>query len=182
MSTVYIFSGPCGCGKTTLAKAYSKYIANRKQNKKVYVIHGDVFAAGFTEPDNRNAHISSGKILEWEDILKFNWDCILTVAQKALDKGLDVIIDYVVEDELPLVQELARKYGAKLYYIVLTASCDTIKERLNKRGDSYLTERALFLKNKLDNLPENQGHLLNNVGKSVEDELEQLKTENFILE
>ena len=47
---------------------------------------------------------------------------------------------------------------------------------------SYLTERALFLKNKLDNLPENQGHLLNNVGKSVEDELEQLKTENFILE
>ena len=22
MSTVYIFSGPCGCGKTTLAKAY----------------------------------------------------------------------------------------------------------------------------------------------------------------
>ena len=42
-----------------------------------------------------------------------------------------------------------------------------------------LIERALFLKNKLDNLPENQGHLFDNTGKTVEQEVEQLDMRRF---
>lgn len=181
MPAIYIFSGPCGCGKTTLSKAYAKYIVNKDPSDRIYLIHGDDFQAGFTEPDNRNARENVGNTLEWKEILAFNWECILTVSQKALDRGFNVVIDYVVEDELPLVRELAEKYGARLYYVVLTASCDTIKERIGKRGDIHLTERAIFLKNKLDSLPENQGHLFDNTDKSVEEELEHLRIENFLM-
>lgn len=184
MRNIYFFSGPCGCGKSTLAKAYAKYLVNRNGRKQVYLIHGDDFHAGFIESDHKGDFFVDGKasdVLLWKDILSFNWDCMLTVAGKALDKGLDVVIDYVIEDELPLVQRLAKEYDAKLYYVVLTASQDTIRQRIAERGDTDMIERALFLKNELDNLPENKGHLFDNTGKTVEQEVEQLEMDRFLL-
>lgn len=187
MSNIYFFSGPCGCGKTTLAKAYAKHLVNNENKKSmIYLIHGDSFHAGFIESDHKEAFFVDGQAsnpLLWEDILNFNWKCILNVAQMALEKGLDVVIDYVIEDELPLVQKLADEYEANLYYVVLTASQDTLKQRISMRGDLDLLERALFLKDKLDHLPENQGHLFDNTGKTIEQELQQLdmNIEQFIL-
>lgn len=178
MANIYFFSGPCGCGKSTLATAYAKHLANNCERKQVYLIHGDDFHAGFVESDNKDNFFVDGQAsdaLLWQDILKFNWDCILTVARKVLEKNLDVVIDYVIEEELPLVQRLAEEYDAKLYYVVLTASQDTIRQRITNRGDVDMIERALFLKNKLDNLPENQGHMFDNTNKSIEQELNELR-------
>ena len=184
MANVYFFSGPCGCGKSTLSKAFAKQLVNSGVANQVYLIHGDDFHAGFVETDNKEAFFKDGQatdVLLWKDILKFNWDCILTVSRKALDRGLDVVIDYVIEDELPLVKNLAEEYNAGLYYVVLTASEETVRQRITARGDTDMIERALFLKNELDNMPENQGHLFDNTGMTVQDELEQLKIESFIV-
>lgn len=148
MRHIYVFSGPCGCGKTTLATAFA-----RQHTAPVYLIHGDDYQAGFFTPEHAEAP-------SWPDILHFNWACILTNARHALQLDVDVIIDYVIEDELPLLQTLARETGGKLHYIVLTASEETIQQRLTQRGDKWLIERALFLKKKLDALPENQPFLL----------------------
>ena len=185
MANIYFFSGPCGCGKSTLATAYAKHLVNNCERKQVYLIHGDDFHAGFVESDNKDNFFVDGQAsdaLLWQDILKFNWDCILTVARKVLEKGLDVVIDYVIEEELPLVQKLAEEYGAKLYYVVLTASQDAIKQRIAQRGDVDMIERALFLKNKLDNLPENQGHLFDNSVLSVEQELAALTIDSYLVQ
>lgn len=182
MPNIYFFSGPCGCGKSTLASAYAKHLVENCEKNQVYIIHGDEFHAGFVEPENKAALFADGQpadLLLWEDILKFNWECILSVADKALSRGLDVIIDYVIEEELPLVQKLAKQYDARLFYVVLTADEDTIRERIIKRGDVELIDRALFLKKKLDNLPENQGHLYSNTGKNVEEEVQELEIEKF---
>ncbi len=179
MPNIYFFSGPCGCGKSTLAGAYAKKLANTTDKKQVYLIHGDDFHAGFIETDDKGDFFADGQatdVLAWAEILKFNWECILTVAGKALGRGLDVVIDYVIEDELPRVQELAKEHGAKLYYVVLTATEETIEQRIRQRGDVDMIERALFLKNKLDNMPENGGHLFDNTGKTVEQELAELET------
>lgn len=184
MNSIYFFSGPCGCGKTTLANAFAKYLANRSKGLQVYLIHGDDFHRGFIESDSKGDFFVDGQAsnaLLWNDILRFNWDCILSVARKALDKKLDVVIDYIIEDELPLVQELAKEFDAKLYYIVLTAESDTIRERIIQRGDPDLLERALFLKDKLDHMPENAGHLFDITGKTVAQEVEQLEVMHFLL-
>ena len=101
----------------------------------------------------------------WEDILRFNWDCIIATADRALSQGIDVLIDYVIEDELPRVRELAASRGAKLYYIVLTAAEEELERRIRSRGDVDMIERAKFLKRKLDWLPENIGHIYDNTGK-----------------
>ncbi len=175
VANIYFFSGPCGCGKTTLSKAFAKYIVNGDSVNQVYIIHGDDFHAGFVDSDNDKTFLS------WNGILKFNWDCILSIAKKAMDRGVDVVIDYVIEDELPLVRNLAKEYNANLYYVVLTATENIIRQRITERGDVELIERALFLKNKLDTMQENQSHLFDNTGMTVEEELQQLQINNFIV-
>ncbi len=180
--SIYFFSGPCGCGKSTLANSYAKKLVEEGCAKQIYVIHGDDFHKGFVETDNKDAFFADGKasdFLAWKQILKFNWECILAVAGKALTRGLDVVIDYVIEDELPLVRRLAEEYGAELYYVVLTASEETLRQRITGRGDTELIDRSLFLKKELDNRQENRGHLFDNTGKTVEQTLDELKIEDF---
>ena len=183
MANIYFISGPCGCGKTTLTDALAEYMVKVEKRSQVYVIHGDDFHRGFvTRSYEEREFWSDGQAtnqLEWSEILKFNWECIIDVAGKALARGLDIVIDYVVEEELPLLQDLAEKHDAKLCYLVLTASEETITNRIQERGDMEMLERALFLKNKLDHLPENQGYLYDNTGKTVEQEVNEIvKTMN----
>ena len=77
------------------------------------------------------------------------------------------------------VQELAEKHQAELYYIVLTADAEEIERRIRDRGDSDMTERALFLKRKLESLPDNQGHLYNNTGKTLEEMIREIIPERY---
>ncbi len=177
MANIYFISGPCGCGKTTLTNAFAEHLVKVAKQLRVYVIHGDDFHHGFVgmyEEDAFREEAQASNPLAWSQVLKFNWECILDVAEKALVRGLDVIIDYVVEDELPLLQKLAKKQNAKLYYVVLTSSEETITKHLQTRGDNDLIERALFLKDKLDRFPENQGHLNDNTGKTVVEEVTEI--------
>ena len=179
MLNIYFFSGSCGCGKTTLSNAFASHLVNELGERQIYIIHGDDIRGGFVDSDNSDKY-SEGK-LSWEEILKFNWECILHTAERALSRGISVVIDYVIEDELPLIKEIARNYDANLYYVVLTASEESIKQRIDKRGDRYIVERALFLKNMLENKKENIGHLFDNTNMTVEEEIKQLKIEDFLV-
>ncbi len=181
MAKIIFISGPCGCGKSTLTQAYAKHLVEKEQ-KTVYVIHGDDFHRGFIEPEEKDAFFVNGEasnLVQWEEILQFNWDCILATAGRALKQNIDVLIDYVIEEELPRVQQLAERYQAELYYIVLTAQVEEIEKRIRKRGDMDMIERALFLKRKLDAMPENQGHLCDNTGKSPEDLVREIVLEQY---
>lgn len=170
MNNIYIFSGPCGCGKSTLTESYAQHLIRQEKNLQVYVIHGDDFHKGFVETDRRVGPSCPG-FLYWADILEFNWECMLDTAQKALNRGLDVLVDYVVEDELPRLKDLARRNHAKLYYVVFTATEEELASRLTGRGSSELIERSLFLRSKLESAPENLPFLYNISGMTVEEEI-----------
>ena len=181
MSRIFFISGSCGCGKSTFADAWAKHLV-RENKKPVYVIHGDDFHEGFIEPEDKPEFFVDGQPsdrLLWEDILQFNWDCILSTADRVLRRDLDVVIDYVIEDELPRVQELAAKHQAALYYIVLTADADELERRIRERGDTDLIERSLFLKKKLEAMPENRGHLYNNTGKTPDEMIDEISPERY---
>ena len=181
MRNIYVFSGPCGCGKSTLSQAFAGHLIQTGERLQVYVIHGDSFHQGFVETE-RQVGPDCPRFLYWADILRFNWECILAVAQKALARDLDVVIDYVVEDELPLLMELAKHSGARLHYVVLTASEEELRQRLIQRGSSELIDRSLFLKQKLDHMPENQHHLYNISGKTVEQEIADLAVSRYAVD
>ena len=94
---------------------------------------------------------------------------------------MDVIIDYVIEDELPRVKQLAAENHAELYYIVLTADEEELERRIRGRGDAEMAERALFLKKKLETMPENRGHLYNNTGKPIDEMIREMVPEQYLL-
>ena len=181
MARIFFISGPCGSGKSTFAKAFAEHLV-RLDRKTVYRIEGDVFHWGFVEPEDKDEFFTDGKPSDpvtWEEILRFNWDCIIATADRALQQGLDVVIDYVIEDELPRVQALAEKHCAALYYIVLTADADEIERRIRARGDVDMIRRALFLKSKLESMAENRGHLLDNTGKTPEETVRGIDLEQY---
>ena len=144
------------------------------------MIHGDGFHQGFVlrsyEVENFWEDGQAANQLEWLEILKFNWECILDVAGKALERGIDVLIDYVVEEEMPLLRGLADEHNAKLYYVVITASKEAITERITARGDVEMIDRALFLKKELEEMPENQGHLYDNTDKNLDEEIAEISS------
>ena len=180
---VIFVSGACGCGKTTFAGALAKHLV-RQNRRTCYLIHGDDFHEGFIEPEDKGDFFAGGQASDqvlWEDILRFNWDCIIATAERALLQHLDVIIDYVIEEELPRVRELAAKHHAPLYYIVLTADVEELEKRIRNRGDTDMLERALFLKRELEAMPENRGHLYNNTGKTTEEMIGEIQLEQYLV-
>lgn len=182
MARIFFISGACGCGKTTFADAYASHLV-RTEHKTVYMIHGDHFQDGFVKPEEQgffNGSRAADPVL-WEDVLRFNWDCIVYAAGRALDMGLDVVVDYVVEDELSRVRELAAAHHAELYYIVMTAASREIERRIRERGDVQLIERALFLKRKLEAMGENRGRLYDTTGKTTDEMLREIDMEKYAL-
>ena len=184
MPKIIFISGACGSGKSTFADAYARHLVGR-DHKTIYVIHGDDFHEGFVEPEEKDDFFVDGQASDrvlWDDILRFNWDCIIATAQRALQENLDVVIDYVIEGELPRVRELAQKNKVPLYYIVLTTDADELEKRIRKRGDIDMINRALFLKEELEAMPENQGHLYNNSGKKTEEIIREIVLEQYLVE
>lgn len=147
MKTVYLISGPLGVGKTTLTQELHQALENSA------LMEGDVF---LHEVDTRED-------LTWEQKLEYSWQKILEHTKGHLQKGLDVVIDFVVEEELPWFFEQISGMGAVLKYVVLTTTKEQIIERLKKRNELQYLDRALVLLEKLTRSPQNAQYLYDTI-------------------
>lgn len=163
MPELYCLSGPCGAGKTTLSACLAQRLSQLQAGRQVCLLHGDDFHCALIGDERSPA------ALPWPEVLRFNWDCLLSAAGHALKHGVDVVIDYIVEDELPLLMQQAQEHGAGLHYAVLTAPEEILCRRLADRGDPQLTERALFLRRKLLAEPASAGRILDSSALTAEE-------------
>lgn len=167
MRKIYIISGPCGCGKSTL----SKELVNRIPNS--VLIEGDNLHNIFNEKDT----------VTWIERLSITWENIISVTRNCLKHKLDIVIDYVVEDELPMFILNIDDFEYELYYMVLTAEEETLRKRITNRGDICLIERSLFLRNKLMKDEMNQFHLYDNSNMTLDEEISAIiNDKRFIIE
>ncbi len=156
--TVYLISGPLGVGKSTV----SKTLANAMN--QCALIEGDLLLhvyRGETEPP-------------WEERLRLAWLNIAAVTRNFLLDGLDVVIDFVVEDELQWFFDQLSDLEATLHYVVLHAEPDTLAARLQQRGDMQYVHRSLFLRNKLMASPTNEPFLLDTDRKQPDELAEEI--------
>lgn len=159
---IYIISGPCGVGKSTVAKEIAKLVPNSA------LIHGDDLLHMY-EGDSSPA---------WEEKLTIMWKNILAVTHNFLQHKFNIIIDIVVEDELEWFMKHFAYMDVQFKYVVLRADKEKLVERITKRGDTYMIERSHFLLNQLENeTPVNKPYLYDTTMKEpaeiVKDILEQ---------
>lgn len=149
---VYIISGPCGVGKSTVAKE----LAGRLEN--AVLITGDHLL-----------HMFVGYDFSWEVRLYITWENILALTRTFLRTGCNLVIDFVVEDELNWFIEELDGYAALAQYVVLTADEGVLRERVTQRGDLDIMDRSLFLREKLTGSPRNQAFLLDTTHQTPTD-------------
>ncbi|MDM5340571.1 AAA family ATPase [Fictibacillus enclensis] len=159
MNQIYIFSGPCGVGKSTITKMLAESL------EKVVLIQGDDIHSMFVGRDQPS----------WGDQLSIVWQNTLSITRNFLDHGLNIVLDYVVEDELEWFCRELSGYDVELYYIVLRADEDVLVQRLQERGDVNLIDRSLFLLNQLENDPANRTYLYDTTNKTPKEILEDLR-------
>jgi cytidylate kinase len=152
MQIVYIISGPPGVGKTSISKELALKIPHSK------LISGDDFLIPLKNTG-----------LDYSQIKHETWKKILRATQEKLSAGNDVIIDFVVEDELSWVSENLKSLMAKIKYIVLIADEQSILDRLTSRDGLDFKDRALFVLNKLKHEPSNKEYLFDTTGLKVSD-------------
>lgn len=157
MSTVYILSGPLGVGKSTAAKELAASADNTE------LIVGDDFM---------DANESSG--LEWDQRLRDAWNNITKLSRESLSEHRDVVIDFVVEDELEWFCKQIADFNPTIKYIVLVADKDRVLERLAKRGHLRYKARSLFLLDKLSNDPANAKFLYDTTEKTSTEVVQEL--------
>lgn len=157
---IYIISGPCGVGKSTISKALAQ------EMEKVVLLEGDKIHSMFVGKEQP----------PWEEQLSIVWNNILSLTKNFIENNLNVIIDYVVESELEWFCKHISELNVKIYYFVLRADKDILIRRLNKRGDVRLIQRSLFLLNKLENSLSNKPYLYDTTNKQPAEIINDLKS------
>ncbi|ULL16596.1 hypothetical protein DVH26_20395 [Paenibacillus sp. H1-7] len=155
---IYVISGPLGVGKSTVSKSLADGM------NQCALIEGDLLLhvyRGENEPP-------------WEERLRLAWLNITAVTRNLLRHELNVIIDFVVEDELQWLYDQLTDLDATIHYVVLHAEPETLAARLNQRGDAQYIQRSLFLRNKLMTSPTNKPFLLDANCKRPEELAEEI--------
>lgn len=142
-NVIYLVSGPVGVGKSTTSKKLAQMV------KKCVLLEGDSILNMF----------EYGSETSWEERLSLTWENIVILTRNLIQNDFNVVIDFVVEDELDWFCKHISDLQVTLKYIVMRAGKEKLIERIRMRGDIESIERSLFLLNKLESTPSNQQFL-----------------------
>ncbi|MFG6146865.1 AAA family ATPase [Halobacillus sp. B23F22_1] len=158
-SSIYIISGPCGVGKSTISRNLSD-----RMSKSVLI-----------EGDQLNSMIVGENQPAWEERLAIVWENIVSLTKNVLQHERNVVIDYVVEDELDWFAQQFADIKVHIHYVVLRADKNVLNDRLTQRENIDLIERSLFLLKKLEGTRVNEPFLLDTTDKRPFEVVEEIE-------
>ncbi len=160
MSKLYLITGPCGVGKSTISKRLAKKL------EKSVLLEGDDFYH----------HVVSSYVAAWKEgnHLDIFWKVVVDTINNYLNTGYDVVFNYIINknDYEMLAKEFA---NVQTKFIVLLADGETLLERDSKREeDCQMKERCVILLNEFLNYGFNEEYLLYENELSVDDVVDEI--------
>ena len=157
MKTVYIISGPLGVGKTSVSSALSKVL-----EQTTLVVGDDLY------------NLEKESDLAWEEKLRKSWERIVALTKKHLDSGQSVVVDFVVEDELPWFMEQLSGKNVHFRYIVLLADKKSVLDRLKNRGELRYKDRSMVLLDQLSKDSSNKKYIIDTTNKEIKEIVQEI--------
>jgi predicted kinase len=146
---VYVFFGLIASGKSTLARAWAEYRAIEYFNSDV--IRKQLAGSGSSGLQPFRQGIYS------ESFTRKTYAALLDRASAAIRAGRSVVLDasYQRRADRQGVRDLAKKHGARVYFILCSCPEDELKRRMAQRArdpqavsdgrwEIYLHQRELF--------------------------------------
>ena len=112
--------------------------------------------------------------MPWDERLQNAWREILSRTKGYLQKGSNVVIDFVVEDELEWFCKQVSDPDVAINYVVLITDKENILKRLGMRNEIKYKDRSLFLLDKLSKNPQNAKYLYDTTGKNIPDIVQEI--------
>ncbi|WP_054028809.1 AAA family ATPase [Bacillus sp. FJAT-28004] len=157
-NVIYLLSGPLGVGKSTASRELARTV------EQCVLIEGDNILHMF-KGDSQPT---------WEERLSLTWKNILALTRNFIQHNLNVIIDFVVEDELDWICNQISDLNVRVKYVVLRADKEKLVERLTLRGDINSLERSLFLLNKMEMSSSNNSYIYDTTFKQPAEIVEEI--------
>ena len=165
---VYVISGSCGVGKSTISRKIAEKYSLSVHLNVDYIY--EMYVGGYVSP--------------WKDDgsrLKLLLKNIKDMIKNYIDSNYTVVIDYVLfpEDLNDIVYK-----DIKLKYVVLTASEETVIRRdLSRPADEIMGNRAVELLNEFKEKDIDKRFILDTTNLSVDDAVDIiLKDSRFLLQ
>lgn len=166
MAKLYVITGPAGVGKTTITKELAEKLG------KCAVVEGDEIyhqVVGGEKPWLEGNHL---------DVM---WKNLIDLSKNYLEANIDVVVNYIVyKDRLEQLIESLAKY--EIHFVVLIASAKVVSERDESRNADVQVHRVETHLKKFAEQGYDEKYFLNTEGKSVEDEVQEILSEKFIMQ
>lgn len=167
MANLYLITGPCGVGKSTISKSLAERL------DKSVLLEGDDFYH----------QVVSGYVQAWKDgnHLDVFWKVVIDTIKNYLDAGYDVVFNYIInKDNFIRLKDEFENIDTK--FIVLLADANTLIERDNKRPiDCQMKDRCVTLLNKFLDYNFDNNYLLYEDNLSIDEVVSKIITSKVFL-
>lgn len=153
--TLYILTGPCGVGKSTIS-----YKLAQRFERSCHI-----------NADWLYAMVVGGYVEPWKDSVRnmnLLWQNIVSLVRNFTNDGHAVILDYIVFPDK--VKYLTERLDMKIKYVVLMADEETIRQRdLMRPDDEIMGNRAIELLEEFKEKDIDSKYIINTSKMSIEE-------------
>ena len=138
---LYVLSGPSGSGKTTLAKHVVNTVnyvdfAISYTTRMIRDGEKDGIDYKFIDEEKFRFMIDSNQFAEWAEVHGNLYGTPIDEIEKALDKGIDILLDIDVQGSL----QIKTKYRNSVHIFLIPPDLITLRKRLSKRNTENSSE------------------------------------------